>query len=345
MNVYYRSSISVLWLAFLLSCHAKKDTTREQPITPPAKLQPIQQPVKLANNQSLDTLAYNRILQHLSQGDTTQRWPVKHPYPLVGAILPFRRVVAYYGNLYSKRMGILGEFPKDSVLRRLQEEVAKWTKADSLTPAIAALHYIAVTAQINPGKAGKYRLRMPFHHIDTLLQWARQINAVVFLDIQVGLSTIQQELPQLETYLARPEVHLGIDPEFYMKSGARPGTVVGSLDAADINYATHYLAELVKKYHIPPKMLVIHRFTQNMLSHYQQIELVPQVQIVINMDGWNIPAIKAHTYRQFIYKEPVQFTGFKIFYKNDVERVKQRQEMQPVEVLKLIPKPVYIQYQ
>lgn len=242
-------------------------------------------------------------------------------------------------------MGILGELPKDSVLRRLQGEVAKWTKADSLTPAVPALHYIAVTAQESPGKTGKYRLRMPFHHIDTLLQWARQINALVFLDIQVGLSTIQEEMPQLEKYLAMPEVHLGVDPEFSMKTGARPGTEIGSLDAEDINYATHYLAELVKKHHIPPKILVVHRFTQRMLTNYKQIKLTPQVQIVIDMDGWNIPAIKANTYRQYVYKEPVQFTGFKIFYKNDVERVKQQQEMQPAQVLKLVPKPIYIQYQ
>ena len=37
-------------------------------------------------------------------------WPVKAPYPLAGAILPFKRVVAYYGNLYSKKMGALGEY-------------------------------------------------------------------------------------------------------------------------------------------------------------------------------------------------------------------------------------------
>jgi hypothetical protein len=38
-------------------------------------------------------------------------------------------------------------------------------------------------------------------------------------------------------------------------------------------------------------------------------------------------------------KEPVQFTGFKLFYKND------RPMMTPDEVLSLSPQPVYIQYQ
>ena len=95
----------------------------------------------------LDTGDYNKLMDYISNGDTTGRWPVKHEFPVAGAILPFKRIIAYYGNLYSKQMGILGEFPKDSMFARLKEEVDKWTKADSLIPAVPALHYIAVTAQ------------------------------------------------------------------------------------------------------------------------------------------------------------------------------------------------------
>jgi hypothetical protein len=107
-------------------------------------------------------------------GDTTGRWPVKHEYPLPGAVLPFKRVVSYYGNLYSKQMGILGELPKREMLKKLQYETDRWAKADPTTPAVPALHYIAVTAQLLPGKGGKYRLRMPFHQIDTVINWARR---------------------------------------------------------------------------------------------------------------------------------------------------------------------------
>jgi hypothetical protein len=139
---------------------------------------------------AFDSAQYDQLLQHMANGDTTGRWPVKASYPRAGAILPFNRIIAYYGNLYSTRMGALGEFPKKEMLRRLQAEVNKWTKADSLMPAIPALHYIAITAQGDPGKAGKYRLRMPFSQIDTVLNWAKEINGLVFIDIQVGLSMI-----------------------------------------------------------------------------------------------------------------------------------------------------------
>lgn len=294
---------------------------------------------------TLDTATYNRLLQHMSNGDTTGKWPVKSAYPLPGAILPFNRIIAYYGNLYSTRMGALGEFPKKEMFRRLQDEVAKWTAADSVMPAIPALHYIAITAQMEPGKAGKYRLRMPFSQIDTIVSWAKEIDALVFIDIQVGLSTLQQEMPEFEKYLAMPNVHFGIDPEFSMKGGQRPGTVIGTFDAADINYATGYLADIVKKYNLPPKILVVHRFTGPMVTNTKNIQLRPEVQIVMDMDGWGIPAKKINTYYQFIYPQPVQFTGFKIFYNNDTKRSNWPVVMEPKEVLGLTPKPVYIQYQ
>jgi hypothetical protein len=292
----------------------------------------------------VDTNLYNIKLAHLTNGDTSGRWPVKTVYPKAGAILPFNRIVSYYGNLYSKQMGILGELPPKQMLDRLMGEVKKWKQADTTLGVVPALHYIAVTAQGSPGKGNKYRLRMPFHQIDSVLNMAKRIDAIVFIDIQVGLSSLQEEIPQLENYLRMPNVHLGIDPEFSMKGGQAPGKVVGSFDAADVNYTTEYLSKLVKENNLPPKILVIHRFTQKMVTNYKQIKTRPEVQIVMDMDGWGAKARKINTYRQFVYKEPVQFAGFKIFYKNDL-RETDKVIFSPQELLKLKPQPVYIQYQ
>lgn len=271
-------------------------------------------------------------------------WPAKTVYPNDGAILPFHRIIAYYGNLYSKGMGVLGQYPEDEMLKRLQAEVDKWNIADPSTPALPALHYIVVTAQGSPGDSGKYRLRMPESEINKVLAIAKKINAIVFLDVQVGFSTIQTELPLLEKYLKMPEVHLGIDPEFSMKSGIRPGKVVGTYDATDINYVANYLAKIVRDNNLPPKILVVHRYTQKMVTNASSITPLPEVQIVMHMDGWGGAAKKINTYQQFIYKEPVQFTGFKLFYKNDV-LTPGTVLMTPEELLKLRPQPIYIQYQ
>lgn len=308
-----------------------------------------QQKQQQGNNSGpqLDTVEYNRLMNYMANGDTTGLWPVKGPLPLPGAILPFNRVVAYYGNIVNNRMGALGKWPKNEMIPKLLEEVRKWNEADSTIKSIPALHYIAVTAQGSPLKDGKWRLRLPHKHIDTVLNWAKEINAQVFLDVQVGLSDVQTELPVLEKYLSMPNVHFGIDPEFAMngKGGAKPGSVIGTLDAKDINWVSEYLAGLVKKNNLPPKMFMIHRFTKGMVTNTKDIKLYPELQIIMDMDGWGPPELKKGTYRHWIHAEPVQFTGFKLFYVNDTEYSDQKELLSREEILKLKPKPVYIQYQ
>jgi len=294
----------------------------------------------------VDSSIYLNKVRYLANGDTTGKWPVKkQPLPLKGALLPYHRIVAFYGNLYSKRMGILGELPPKEMLIRLDKEVKRWQEADTASPVIPALHYIAVTAQGEPGRDGRHRLRMPDQQIDSILRIAeKRPHMLVFLDIQVALSTLEQELPRLEKYLKLPHVHLGIDPEFSMKDASRPGSRIGTFYARDVNYAADFLSTLVSKYHLPPKLLIVHRFTKNMLQNYQDIHLKHTVQFIIDMDGWGTPALKRATYKQFIFREPVQFTGFKLFYKNDMKQAPKRL-LTPSEILKLTPIPSYIQYQ
>ncbi len=271
-------------------------------------------------------------------------WPVKTVYPNGGAILPFHRIIAYYGNFYSKGMGVLGKYPKDIMLSKLADEVAKWNAADPETPALPAIDYIAVTAQGSPGADGKYRLRMPDSQIDYALELADEVHGIVILDVQVGLSNLQSELPPLEKYLKMPNVHLAIDPEFSIKSKNKPGEVIGTMNAADVNYAAGFLAKLVKDNNLPPKILIVHRFTQGMVVGYKQIEPLPEVQVVMDMDGWGSPAKKIGTYTNFIEAQPVQFTGFKLFYVNDL-RAPSTRMLTPTDLLKLSPKPVFIQFQ
>lgn len=309
---------------------AATDSVKPPPITVPS----------VSGRSKRDSLA---LVSAVRAGLNDTRWPVKGPAALPGAILPGKRIVAYYGNPLSKRMGILGEIPPDQMLARLDREVAAWNKADPSTPVQPALHLIVVVAQGAPGRDGKYRLRMPDTLVEKVYSWAQRRNALVFLDIQVGLSNVMTEVPRLEQFLKRPNVHLGLDPEFSMKGGERPGSKIGTMSAADINWTVNYLSKLAKANNLPPKVLVVHRFTRKMVTGYQDIRLDPYVQIVIDMDGWGAPWLKYDSYRDYITKEPIQFTGFKIFYNNDSK--KGDPILTPGEVLRLTPKPVYIQYQ
>ena len=273
-------------------------------------------------------------------------WPVRGPAPLPGATLPGHRIVAFYGNPLSPRIGILGELPPEQMLARFDSILAEWRAADPRTPVLPALHLIAVVAQETPGKDGLYRLRMDTTLIRKVYGWAQPRHAILILDLQAGKSTIQQELPRLLPWLAKPDVHLALDPEFYMhynREGQRPGTRIGTMDAADVNYAIDELGKLVTQYGLPPKVLIVHRFTQNMLRHAEQVRLDPRVQLVINMDGWGQPWLKFDTYAFNEVAEPVQFTGFKLFFHHDTR--KGDLLLTPREVLALRPRPLYIQYQ
>lgn len=338
-----------LSVAILLGCKPKTenkpavqlaaDTTVQQPLAQPVVEKQAEKPAQI------DTAAYRAKLVALANGDTTGRWPHSpQSYPLPGAILPFKRIVAYYGNLYSKKMGVLGEYPPNEMWKKLNAEVKTWEEVDPSTPVQPAIHYIAAVAQGNPMDDGSYTKRMPAAQIDSALSIAKMGDAIVFLDVQVGKSNVQKEVPALEKYLKMPNVHLGIDPEFSMKEGHVPGRKIGTMNADDVNFCAGYLAKLVKENNLPPKILIVHRFTQGMLRNYKDISLRPEVQIVMNMDGWGEPILKYSTYKLYIHKEPVQFTGFKLFYKNDLKKAPHRM-LTPQDLMKLKPQPIYIQYQ
>jgi hypothetical protein len=325
---------------------SRSDSTRPAKATKPKTTShPKRTTAPAAPAISADSL--RRLREIKDSVEYARRWPVKSaPTPLPGAILPAKRIIAYYGNPLSKKMGILGELEPEQMLARLDKEVAAWSKADPSTPVQPALHLIAVVAQGGPGRDSLYRLRMDSSLIEKVYGWAKSKNAILFLDIQVGKSSLQSELPRLTPFLKRPDVHLAIDPEFsmhYGSQGAKPGTKIGTFDAVDVNYASSFLADLVTKEKLPPKVLIVHRFTRNMLRNSAQIRLDNRVQVVINMDGWGAPWLKRDSYHVYVYEEPVVYTGVKLFYHNDTK--KGNPLMWPNDVLALRPKPIYIQYQ
>ncbi|HXT47027.1 MAG TPA: hypothetical protein VN717_00225 [Gemmatimonadaceae bacterium] len=258
---------------------------------------------------------------------------------LPGSIFPGCRVVAYYGNPMSKRMGILGEINSDSMLARLAKQAAAYAAVDSTRPVLPALELIATVAQAGPGQSGLYRARMPDTLIERVMGWAEAHHYLVILDIQTGRSTMAAEMVPLMKYLSRPYVHLALDPEFSIGTKRVPGKVIGRIDAADVNAVSSVLAALVDSLALPPKMLIVHRFTTPMLSNHEKIRLDPRVQIVIDMDGFGPPRLKYGSYKAYVHDRPVQFAGFKVFYKND------KPMLTPAQVLELDPVPLFVMYQ
>jgi hypothetical protein len=74
-----------------------------------------------------------------------------------------------------------------------------------------------------------------------------------FFRYQVAHSTVKTEVTELVKYLSLPQVHLGIDPEFSLKTDTFQ--VLGSFTAGDINDAIDILAKVVRENKLPPKCL------------------------------------------------------------------------------------------
>lgn len=261
------------------------------------------------------------------------------PPPPSKPLLPDSLIVTYYGNPFSKRMGILGEIPPEAMMARLQKEADLWQKADSSSTVRPGLELVTVVSADYAQQDNTYRYRMPKAMIEKVMGWARSRGWLIILDVQVGRSSVKKELDWILPYLEQPDVHLALDPEFQMAKGLKPGRRIGSSDAEDVNLAVIYLSKLVQEKKLPPKLLLVHRFTDDMLKRYWLIRQDPNVQIVVVMDGFGSPFSKAKIYRREVAREPVQFGGIKLFYKNDQPMMSRRQ------VLELQPRPRVVIYQ
>lgn len=261
------------------------------------------------------------------------------PPPPPKPLLPDSLIVTYYGNPFSKKMGILGEIAPQEMMDRLQKEADLWQKADSSSTVRPGLELVAVVAADYPQEDNTHRYRMPKAMIEKVMGWARSRGWLIILDVQVGRSSVKKELDWILPYLEQPDVHLALDPEFQMAKGLKPGRRIGSSDAEDVNLAVIYLSKLVREKKLPPKLLLVHRFTDDMLKRYWLIRQDPNVQIVVVMDGFGNPFSKAKIYRREVAREPVQFGGIKLFYKNDQPMMSRRQ------VLELQPRPRVVIYQ
>jgi hypothetical protein len=255
-----------------------------------------------------------------------------------GSVLGDQILVTWYGNPHTARMGILGERKGAALAAGLREQAAAYAKVTTKHVTMA-YHLVAVIAQGLPGTDGKYRRRESPGVIRAMLDEARANGFKLILDIQPGRSSVAEELPPLQPFLAEPDVYLALDPEFAMSAEQVPGRIIGSMRASEVNAAVGYLDQLITEKHLPPKVLIVHQFTWNMLPDKQEIHTSPAVDVVLDMDGFGDRALKFSTYRSILRQGALPFTGFKLFYKQDTNL------LGPAQVLGLVPAPSVVIYQ
>lgn len=256
------------------------------------------------------------------------------------SIFPRRRIVSYYGNPLSDGMGVLGEGDPADMVARLQDQAQAYADADPDRPVIPALQLVTPVAQADAGLDGLFRLRMEPSLVEQMAELADSHHFLLILDVQVGQSSIQDELPPLLPFLQRPYVQLALDPEFDMSDKAsRPGRIIGTTSAADVNDAIQTVSSVVREGHLPPKVLLLHRFLDDMIQDPELIQGTPQVQIVSDMDGFGPPAEKLGRYNDLVRDQPLGFAGVKLFYQQD------QPLWTPQDVLGLSPAPDIVIYQ
>jgi hypothetical protein len=258
---------------------------------------------------------------------------------LPGGLLPANRIVAYYGNPLAPTLGRLGEPPPDQMLARLRQTARVWADADPSRPVKPALELITPLAQAGTGDDGLYRARMPADLIEQVAGWAGDNDLLFILDVQVGRSSVRDEVARLLPYLRRPHTHLALDPEFAMGPGQVPGDAIGSLDATDVNAVIGMLAEVVTAEQLPPKVLIVHRFLPSMLTNADAIQSDPRVQLVIDVDGYGSPEVKLSNYHTFVTDTGAAFGGMKLFSTYDTPL------LSPEDLLTLEPVPDVVIYQ
>ncbi len=252
-------------------------------------------------------------------------------------LFPDRRVVAFYGNPRDDELGALGIGTPAQAAKRLLKQAKPYNL--KARPVLPAMELISTVATAAPGDAGLYRDHISFAKIRSYLAAARKIHALLILDVQPGRGEFGPEITRLAPFLREPDVGLALDPEWHVAPDALPGKVIGSTDADVVNAAASYLAKIVRERNLPEKLLIVHRFTDDMIARADRLRQVPGVQTVINVDGFGSTSVKVAKYHAFVHTTPAMRRGFKLFYKEDV------QTMSPRSVMALSPRPDVVVYE
>jgi hypothetical protein len=259
-----------------------------------------------------------------------------------GDLLPNYRILTYYGFPGNPNLGILGEYSPEELLPKLQAQADAYEKADPSRPVKIAFEVIASVAQGSPGADNKYIADTSSQILNQYADFCEKHGILLFLDLQFGFRTVPEDTAGLEPWLKKPFVHLALDPEFHLTTpGEVPGKDLGAIDGSDVTWAQKYLVNLSEKYHLPPKVLIVHQFNYYSITNKETIKPMPGVQLVVDEDGFGSPELKKNTYDVIITQHPIEFNGIKLFY--DPER--DNPLMTPEEVLKLDPSPDLIIYQ
>ncbi len=251
-------------------------------------------------------------------------------------LLPNRRIVAFYGAAGIPRLGILGTHGPEQLWPQLATQAAAYDQPAA--PVLPAYELIAFVTNAAPGSDHTYASRVSDDTIETYLGTVRAHHGLLILDIQPGRGDFLADAQTLARWLAEPDVGLALDPEWKLDATQLPSKQIGHTTAEAVNAVSSWLAQLVASKNLPQKLLLIHQFTDDMVTDKASVQAAAGLAMVFNMDGFGGPEVKAVRY-QALASDPRFALGFKVFYKQD------KNPYSPADLLALTPAPNVIEYQ
>jgi hypothetical protein len=259
-----------------------------------------------------------RPLESLWQTNLGSRFPsMKDVEASRFSILPDHQIVSYYGNPYTEVMGILGSGDPETIAAALERQAARYDDLNGPLGVMPAIHLVYAVAQPHPTGNGLYLQYVDDETVERYLQVAREHNMLLFLDLQIGRSTVDHEVSKVLKYLREPNVHLALDPEFAMDETRVPGERIGSITAADVNIAQAALQDVVIANNLPPKLLIVHQFMDHMVIDGDDIDHHEGVDLIIDVDGYGSSAVKRATYERYANRSYAAHVAIKLFFDYD----------------------------
>jgi hypothetical protein len=255
-------------------------------------------------------------------------------------VLGSKQILAFYGHPGSRRMGILGLYPKEELAAMIKGYARLYDDANGEL-GIAPAFYLIYGTCWPEGEIGYLKDSIVREYVD----YAREQGMIVFVDHQIGKYGVEDSVRRLLPWLKYPNVHIAIDPEWRTTS---PMHEIGQISADELNAAQALVQSYMKEEGIPgTKMLVVHQFNSKMIAEREKVRADYEGVILVHTsDGFGPPELKkgAYSFNSRARNMPVK--GFKLFFRSDVEGAGYDEPiLTPAQVEALDPRPMVVIYQ
>ena len=249
--------------------------------------------------------------------------------------------VAIYGTPGAPVLGVLGEQGLDATIARA-EAVAEPYRSLTDLQVVPSLEIITTVAAGSAGGDGDYSNELDPAGIRPYVDAAAAAGMYVVLDLQPGRSDFLSQAQAYEELLRLPNVGLALDPEWRLAPDEVPLAQIGRVQAAEVDSVSSWLADLVQREGLPPKMFVLHQFRLSMLQDRDSIRRDrPELEFLIHVDGQGGQPDKQATWNALHEGAPEGIAwGWKNFYDEDLPMLTPAQTMAQVA-----PLPDLVTYQ